>query len=212
MALGFDQALAKQILEVLDKIYPSAFKSPMELKGALGNAPDDRSLMTALDALLYDGLIVGKEMRDHTSGERRLLSLAMIQISRDGRQSLRPTPAAPNTAPIVHGDQFVNYGNLGAAGRNSSGTVVINQSSQGDALAALDTLLQLLQNQTPRTPELERAEREFHKVRDEIADEELPDQSSVTKWLTRGKQLLAAAALSHEVIEAAHTVYKLFGL
>ena len=55
---------------------------------------------------------------------------------------------------------------------------VTNQSDPGDALAALDTLLRLLQNQAPQTPELERAEREFHKVRNarSIIADEMVDQ------------------------------------
>jgi hypothetical protein len=213
MQHGFDQALAVQILQALNRIYPASLRSPMNLKHQLGNEPDDHTLLTALDALLGDGLITGVPLRDHTSGERRLAMLANIQITREGRQSLEPPAPAPNPSAVVHGDQFITYGSLGAAGRNSSGTVVINQSwSQKDAISALDALLSQLQEYPTQTPDLKRAQREFHKVRDEIADESSPDSSSLAKWLSRGKQLLATAALSQEVIEAAHTVYKLFGI
>lgn len=50
VALGFDQALANQILEVLDKIYPSALKSPMELKDALGRGAPPEADRTRSDA------------------------------------------------------------------------------------------------------------------------------------------------------------------
>ena len=141
---------------------------------------------------------------DRELGVKRVFMLATIQISREGRQSLRRLLQL-QILRIVQRDQFINDGFLRAAGRNSSGAVVINKSDQGDALATLDTLLRLPRNQVPQTLELKGALREFHKVRDEIA-------SSLTKWLTKEKQLLAAVALSNEVVEAAHTAYKLFGL
>ena len=211
MGEGFDEALAVRILKVLKRIYPALVPSPMNLKQQLDNKPDDLSLMTALDALLGDGLITGKPLREHTTAGNRLAMLANIQITREGRQSLEPAAPSPSPVAIIHGDHFVNYGNLGAAGRGSSGTVEIRQSwSQKDAISALDALLSRLKEIPAQTPDLERAQREFHKVRDEIADEPQPDGSSLTKWLSRGKQLLATAALSQEVFEAAHSVYKLF--
>jgi hypothetical protein len=171
------------------------------LKYQLENKPND--------ALLGDGLITGKPLRDHT----RLIKLVAILITREGRHSLEPTDSAPTPSVVVHGDQFISHGNLGASGRNSSGTVVINQSwSQEEAIAVLDALLSRLQEYPAQTPDLEKAQREFHKVRDEITDEPSPDNSLLAKWLSRGKQLLATAALSQEVFEAAHKVYKLFGI
>ena len=170
--------------------------------------------MTALDALLGDELITGKEMREHTSGERRLAMLAAIQITQQGRQLLKPGMLEPTPVSVVHGDQFINYGNLGAAGRSSSGTVTIAFAPQfkDEALSALDVLLSALRAEAHQTPDMERAQREFHKVRDEIVDEPEPTPSTLAKWLTRGKQLLATAVLTHEVIDAAQKVYSLFGI
>jgi hypothetical protein len=212
-SLGFDQALADRVLRALDKIYPASFQSPSNLKHQLGNEPDDRMLMTALDALLGDGSISGKALRDHTNGVNQLAMLANIQITKEGRQSLHHHAQPHPSTGIVQGDQFITYGNLGAAGRNSSGSVSINQSwTQEAAISAVDNLLRLLQKYQVRTPELERVQREFHNVRDEISEESNPDSSRIARWLSRAKQFVETAALSEEIIEAAHSVFKLFGV
>ena len=210
---GFDEALASQILQLLNKIYPASLSSPMDLKHQLDNIPDDRALMTALDALLGDGLISGRPLRDHTTGERRLAMLANIQITREGRRSLEPNPGLSSPAAVVQGDQYNISGSVvGAAGRGSFGNVQLQQSfSKNDALEALDALLSCLKRVQTRPRKQSGHNESFTRFGTKSRDEDTPDRSAVTKWLSKGKQLLAAAALSQEVYEAAHKVYELFG-
>jgi hypothetical protein len=211
---GYDGDLAHAVLIALNKVYPSVMSSPMDLKHALGNAPTDSALLTALNALLGDDFISGRPMRDHTSSGNRLAVLANIQITREGRRHLVPTEKEPTQVPfVVHGDHITAYGPVGAIGRKALGTVVYNQTaSESEVIGALDKLLAALTPLKESDSSVERPHRELVKVRDEISEEVEPDTASLNKWLSRSKQLLGTAALGYEVVDTAHNLFALFGI
>ena len=142
-AYGYDAKLAHSILVALNKIYPATMLGPMDLKRALSNAPSYKLLLTALDALLGDGLITGRPVRDDTRAGIRLRTLVYIQITRKGRKHLAPpeekTPPQPSL--VVHGDHITNTGTVGAIGRHSTGTVATSGPKHDEVLAALDELI-----------------------------------------------------------------------
>ena len=124
MERGYDKALAKAVLEVLDPAYPSGHTN-MEIKHALPEEPSDRALLNVLDALEGEGFISGKGLRSSTSGRRELIIMANVKITGEGRKHLAGTASQPNT--VVHGDQNINYGTAGAIGTRSTGTVNFQQ-------------------------------------------------------------------------------------
>lgn len=86
--------------------------------------------MTTLAGLQRYGYIDGKTLFNNT-GQRRLAAMANIEITAEGRRHLTGQSHAPGGA-VIHGDQINNYGNAGAIGRHSVGT--INHQQQWAAI------------------------------------------------------------------------------
>ena len=127
VARGYDENLAKAVLQVLAPAYPDGLTN-MEIKHALTDEPSDQALLKALDALEGDGLITGKSLRSSTSGRRELVVMANVKITGEGRKHLSgqsETRSQPST--VIHGDQNVNYGSAGAIGSLSTGSISYNQ-------------------------------------------------------------------------------------
>lgn len=123
---GYDEELAEEILAALNKSFPYPITTA-ELKHALGTEPSDDALLTALDALQLQGWISGKYLRL----QRRLIAVANIQITAEGRRKLEGH-VAQSGAPVIHGDQINNYGQAGALGRYATG--MINYRQQWTAI------------------------------------------------------------------------------
>ena len=115
---GYDAELAQEVLVELNKSFPYPV-TDAELKRSLSPEPSDDALLTALDALLLEGLVSGKFLRS----DRKLAAMANIQLTADGRKHLvvqaQQTPP-PNA--VIHGDQIINYGQAAAIGRGAIGT------------------------------------------------------------------------------------------
>ena len=122
---SFNEELAEKVLLALNKEFPNPM-TDVELKHLLENEPSDEEMYTALDALHLDGLITGKAMKDYSSSRRRILTMAAIQITGQGRAKLS-NAAQPHSQAVVHGDQIINFGNAGAIGRHSTGTSMFQQ-------------------------------------------------------------------------------------
>jgi hypothetical protein len=118
---GYDQELAEEVLVALNQSFPYPITTA-ELKHALGTEPSDDALLTALDALQLQGWIGGKYLRS----QRRLIAIANIQITAEGRKELEGH-SERNTSAVIHGDQINNYGQAGALGRYATGTINYQQ-------------------------------------------------------------------------------------
>jgi len=78
-------------------------------------------------------------------------------------------------------------------------------------ITALDDVVGKLAKDDNQAEPVVKAQKELAKVRDELADEAEPDQSSVSKWLGNAKRLLGTAALGYEVTEAVKKLFEMFG-
>ena len=96
---------------------------------------------------------------------------------------------------------------------DSSVNINIGQSfnERQARISALDDVLGKLGKEENQAEPVVKAQKELVKVRDEMADEAEPDQSSVAKWLGNAKRLLGTAALGYEVTEAVKKLFELFG-
>jgi hypothetical protein len=119
--MGYDEKLAEEVLAALNKSFPYPITTA-ELKHALDTEPSDDVLLTALDALQLQGWISGKYRRS----QRRLISMANIQITAEGRRQIDGHPKT-SAAAVIHGDQINNYGQAGALGRYATGTINYQQ-------------------------------------------------------------------------------------
>jgi hypothetical protein len=117
----YDEELAEEVLAALNKSFPYPMTTA-ELKHALGTEPSDDVLLTALDALQLQGWVSGKYLRS----QRRLVAMANIQITAEGRRRLEGHEDR-SAAPVIHGDQINNYGQAGALGRYATGTINYQQ-------------------------------------------------------------------------------------
>ncbi len=129
--MRFDSDFAKRVLVEINKRFPHAIQTS-HLKHTLENEPSDPALMMALAGLLRDGLIEGKPLFESMSGQGELVAMADIGITAEGRRHLSGHSAPSTSATIIQGDQFNNYGQAGAIGHHSTGTV--NYQSQWASL------------------------------------------------------------------------------
>ncbi len=118
-------------LEVLTKVNEN-FPTPVEphdLKHLFANEPSDAQLLIALDGLQCEGFIEGMPIYEHTTGQRKLAMMANITMTAKGRQHLSPVQSHSGVgAPtIIQGDQFNNFGQAGAIGPHSTGTIHYQQ-------------------------------------------------------------------------------------
>lgn len=116
----YDEAFADEVLVEINKHFPHPVQTH-EIKFALKPEPSDSVLLTALAGLQRYGYIDGKTLFNNT-GQRRLAAMANIEITAEGRTHLPGQSHAPGGA-VIHGDQINNYGNAGAIGRHSVGTI-----------------------------------------------------------------------------------------
>jgi hypothetical protein len=120
---GYDAELAQAVLLELNKSFPYAI-TDAKLKHSLNPEPSDDSLLTALDALHLEGLVIGKGLREHSSSDHKLVAMANIQITAGGRKSLSgQTQQTLASGAVIHGDQIINYGQAAALGRGATGTI-----------------------------------------------------------------------------------------
>jgi hypothetical protein len=127
MNSGYDVELANAVLKTLGKFFPRLVNLA-DIKHDLRNEPNDDQLLTALDALTIDGLIQGKQVRSGM-GSTKLVAMANIGLTSQGRIHLAAlaTPASAPLGAVFHGDQYVNYGQAGAIGPHSTGTITYQQ-------------------------------------------------------------------------------------
>ncbi len=122
--------LANAVLKILALKYPHPVNM-LDIKIALkDNEPSDDELLTALRALQLEGLITGDAIPEHTSGKRKLAVMMKIRITKEGKQHVSGEPSRTKAHPVVH--QYNNYGQSGAMGPSSVGT--INYQSQWQTL------------------------------------------------------------------------------
>jgi hypothetical protein len=79
-----------------------------------------------------------------------------------------------------------------------------------ERIIALDDVIAKLK--AVEDPALARAELNLTKVRDELADEGEPSESSIMKWLETAKNVMASVVLGHELAERVHNLFRLFGM
>jgi hypothetical protein len=114
--------------------------------------------------------------------------------------------SATNSSRFVQGE--------GNEYEDSSVNIDIGQSfnQKQERIAALDDLIAKLKTSGVHGEPVQKAERALATVRDEVADHAEPDKSTVKKLMENSKNLLATAALSYEVTEAAKKLFELFGV
>lgn len=79
-------------------------------------------------------------------------------------------------------------------------------------IGALDDVIARLKASEEQNGALEKAQRELSKVRDELAEDQKPDESTIFKWMERAKKLMMTGILSYETVEAAKKLWEIFGL
>lgn len=145
----YDSEFAKQVLERINDRFPTPVHLH-ELKHSFENEPSDSKLLITLDGLKSEGFTEGTTAYSHTSAQKRLLAMASIKITREGRQHLSPiqSHSVVGTSTIIQGDQFNNYGHAGSIGPHSVGTINLQQQwtaiqNEVDLSALTDELEQL---------------------------------------------------------------------
>jgi hypothetical protein len=137
--------------------------------------------------------------------------------------NVRTFPALPTPNVIVHTGGQMDSRSYSAVnsqkvlqGDNSALTdssINIGESfnQRQERIAVLDDVIEKLKNNENPSEPIKKAEVQLIKVRDELADEEQPDRSSIKKWLETAKNLLASTALTFEVSEGVKKLFELFG-
>jgi hypothetical protein len=147
----YDEAQANEVLTILVSKYPHTVNM-IDIKRSLAHEPSDDELLTTLQGLHIEGLITGNAIPDRMSGKRKLAAMMTIRITKEGRQHLSGSTEASVAKPniVIHGDQINNHGQVGAIGRNATGT--INYQQQWAASANQIDLSQVISElQTLRT-------------------------------------------------------------
>jgi hypothetical protein len=126
VSIEYDEAFAGVVLSILNKAFPRTVQL-IDIKSQFDSEPNDEQLLLALDGLIALGLATGTGMRDHSTGDRRLVALANIQITAAGRKHLTASVEPASQSTVVHGGQYNNYGQTGAMGQNATGTLSYQQ-------------------------------------------------------------------------------------
>jgi hypothetical protein len=110
--------------------------------------------------------------------------------------------SAPNSHNILQGD--------GSTLSDNSINIGKSFNDKRERIIALDDVIAKLK--AVEDPALARAELNLTKVRDELADEGEPSESSIMKWLETAKNVMASVVLGHELAEGVHNLFRLFGM
>jgi hypothetical protein len=96
---------------------------------------------------------------------------------------------------------------------DSSTNINIGKSlnERNEQIAHLDNLLKHLEA-VPGDDAAKQAAREISKAKDELAEAENPEPSAVSRWMHHAKDLLSAASVGAEVLEAAKKAFEAFGI
>ncbi|HST06729.1 MAG TPA: hypothetical protein VLJ83_01070, partial [Gemmatimonadaceae bacterium] len=86
-------------------------------------------------------------------------------------------------------------------------------SKRTEQIRHVDGLLESLSRDSgvPDAPKAE-ATKNLTKIKDELADEEHPDPTRISRWLEQAKHALKAFSLTHDVVEATKALGAAFGL
>jgi hypothetical protein len=112
---------------------------------------------------------------------------------------------------IIMGDK-IHVGDI----KNNSGQIIVGKNikisnslnERKEIAGKIDDLIKLLRQETTIDEEQRQSLiTSFDKVREEISEEEKPDQKKIYKWLLGTKTALEYLVLSHHVMEAIHWVY-----
>lgn len=147
----YDEALAHEVLTIIERDYPH-WVSIIDVKHAFRVEPNDNALITALEALSHETKIEGGE---HSAPTRKLPINVEVRPTPLGRDEVKGTKGDIPYMSVIHGDQNINYGQAGAIGRQSIGTVNHQQqwatsASQFD-LAQVATELRALKVELMKT-------------------------------------------------------------
>jgi len=140
--------------------------------------------------------------------------------------NMRMFPALPAPSVVVHTGgsmdsrsyKAVNSPRLIQGDNNeyteSSINIDIGRSfnEKQERVAQLDDVIKRLEDLEGSDEAAAKATRELTKVKDELTGYPEPNISAIKQWMGRAKQLLATAALGAEVTNAAHRLFRMFGL
>jgi hypothetical protein len=133
-------------------------------------------------------------------------------------------PALPQSPVIIHNGVSMDSRNYNAS--NSSRLIQGDSNTYTDSsinigntfnerqerIAALDDVIAKLKVTEGKDESLTKAELNLVKVRDELADDPLPNESTIRKWMEAAKNVMTAGILSYETVEAARKLWILFGM
>jgi hypothetical protein len=150
----YDEAQANEVLTILAPKYPHTVNM-IDIKRSLAHEPSDDELLTTLQGLHIEGLITGDAIPDRMSGKRKLAAMMKIRITKEGRQHLSGSTEASvaQPHPVIH--QYNNYGQSGAMGPHSVGSIHYQQQWAASAnqvdLSQLISELQALRTELMKT-------------------------------------------------------------
>lgn len=133
-------------------------------------------------------------------------------------------PALPQAPVVIHNGVNMDSRNYNAThssrliqGDNntfadSSINIGSTVTERQERIAALDDVISKLKSKNDGDEDLRRAQLNLEKVRDELADDPLPNESAIYKWLEFAKNAMTAAILGHELAEAAKHLWQLFAI
>jgi hypothetical protein len=81
-----------------------------------------------------------------------------------------------------------------------------------ERINALDEMIAKLRTIDSKDPAIAKADLDLTKVREELADYQEPNESSIRKWLEHAKNLMTSAILGHELYEASVGLWHIFGM
>ncbi len=124
----YNPEFAREVLTKVNEQFPTPVHLH-DLKHSFVNEPSDEQLLVALDGLQCEGLIDGRPLYENTSGQRKLAMIANIKMTAKGRQHLSSVQlhSSFRASTIIQGDQFNNFGQAGAIGPHSTGTINYQQ-------------------------------------------------------------------------------------
>lgn len=117
--IRYDQGIADEVLAVLNSHFPREVNMA-QLKHGFTTEPSDEALYLALDALEIQMLISGKSFHTSSQGQKKLIAMASVRLTAEGRKRAERIEPAVQVAHTTH--NYYNHGNAAAIGPNASGT------------------------------------------------------------------------------------------
>jgi hypothetical protein len=185
-------------------------------------SPIEHSLVSATlknrMSFLQHNYQLEKNTREHyenlvkliTTSKNGFSSQPIINIH-TGENNSSKNLIATNSHDILQGDNNI-YDNHSDYSDNSTITISNSFNTRKEQIGKIEEIIKLIKEESEIKDEKQRQFliTTFDKIKEELADEEKPDKSKISKWLSNIKKTIEGVVLSHHTYEAVLWLYDSF--